>query len=143
MGVWDVVSLSKLRSWLFPVIYDATKFEERETFQQEFELFVEERTTQEVHKLEKISKILRFCSWRLMEVNLWSCQKFTIISLLQTLKSYAVNGLEMYCTYVFFYIWTRTVTELPTVNGFVTKCNEFYISILLYIQYLMQMTSLL
>ena len=60
------------------------------------------------------------------------------IALFQTMKrNYAVNGHEMYCTCVFFYlrvalILTRTVTELPTVKGFMTKCNGFYIIILLY-----------
>ena len=28
--------------------------------------------------------------------------------------------------------WTRTVTKLPTVKGFTTKCNGLYINILLY-----------
>ena len=89
------------------------------------------------------------------------------IALFQTLKrNYAVNGHEMYCTCVFFYlcitpIWTRTVTELPNrkkfylfiqhllsalytnkhalmrylinkYNIFMTKCNGFYIIMLLY-----------
>ena len=60
------------------------------------------------------------------------------IALFQTLKrNYAVNGQEMYCTCVLFYlcvthIWTHTVTELPTVKGFKTKCNGCYIIILLY-----------
>ena len=55
------------------------------------------------------------------------------IALFQTLKrNYAVNGHEMYCTCVFFYLcvtytWTRTVTELPTVKDFMTKCNRVYI----------------
>ena len=61
------------------------------------------------------------------------------IALFQTLKiNYAVNGHEMYCTCVFFFlcvahILARTVTELPTVKGFMTKCNGFYIIILLYV----------
>ena len=61
------------------------------------------------------------------------------IALFQTLKrNYAVNGHEMYCTCVFFYlcvahILTRTVvTELPKVKGFMAKCNGFYMIILLY-----------
>ena len=53
------------------------------------------------------------------------------IALFQTLKrNYAVNGHEMYCTCVFFYlcvahILTRTVTELPTVKGFMANVMDF------------------
>ena len=60
------------------------------------------------------------------------------IALFQTLKrNYAVNGHEMYCTCVLFYlrfthILTRTVTELPTVKGIMTKCNGVYTIILLH-----------
>ena len=49
------------------------------------------------------------------------------IALFQTLKrNYAVNGHEMYCTCVFFYlcvahILTRTVTELPNSKRFYDK----------------------
>ena len=49
------------------------------------------------------------------------------IALFQTLKrNYAVNGHEMYCTCVFFYmcvahILTRTVTELPNSKSFYDK----------------------
>ena len=45
------------------------------------------------------------------------------IALFQTLKrNYAVNGDDMYWTCEFLYscvthIWTRTVTEIPTVTG--------------------------
>ena len=28
--------------------------------------------------------------------------------------------------------WTRTVTELPTVKGFMTKCNGVYIPLVFY-----------
>ena len=60
------------------------------------------------------------------------------IALFQTLiRNYAVNGHEMYCTCVLFYlcvahIWTRTVTELTTVISLMAKCNGFYIIMLLY-----------
>ena len=55
-------------------------------------------------------------------------------------KKYAVDSQEMYCTCVFFYlcvnhIWTRTVTELPTVKRFMIECNLFHYWIE---QYLMQ-----
>ena len=59
-------------------------------------------------------------------------------ALFQTLKrNYAVNGHEMDCMCVFFYlgvahIWTHTVTELPIVKDFMTKCNGVYIIMLLY-----------
>ena len=50
-----------------------------------------------------------------------------------------MNDHEMYSMCVFFdlcvtQIWTLTVTELPTVKlkGFMTKCNGFYVIILLY-----------
>ena len=49
------------------------------------------------------------------------------IALIQTLKrNYAVNGHEIYCTCVFFYlcvahILTRTVTELPNSKRFHDK----------------------
>ena len=49
------------------------------------------------------------------------------IALFQTLKrNYAVNGHEMYCMCVFFYlcvahILTRTVTELPNSTRFYNK----------------------
>ena len=49
------------------------------------------------------------------------------IALFQILKrNYAVNGDEMYCTCVFFYmcvahILTRTVTELPNSKRFYDK----------------------
>ena len=50
------------------------------------------------------------------------------IALFHTLKKiYTVKGHEMYCSCVFFYlcvthILTRTVTELPTVKGFMFIC---------------------
>ena len=52
-------------------------------------------------------------------------------------RNYAVNGYEMYFTCVYFYlfvthIWTRIVTELPIVKGFMAKCNGLYIVMLLY-----------
>ena len=49
------------------------------------------------------------------------------IARFQTLKrKYAVNGYDMYCTCVFFHlyvthIWTRTVTESPTVKKIYDK----------------------
>ena len=55
------------------------------------------------------------------------------VARIQTLKiNYVVNGHKMYCTCVFFYlcvthIWTRTVTELPTVKGFINNCMSFTI----------------
>ena len=94
-------------------------------------------------KSEKIN-ILKFGS---IEITIFmvQCQKIAFIAqifvkmaLFQTLKrNFAVNGRKICCTCVFFYvyithIWTRTVTELPTVKGFMTKCNRFYIIILLY-----------
>ena len=63
----------------------------------------------------------------------------------QTLKrNYAVNGHEMYCTCVFFFlcvahILARTVTELPNSKRFHDKMYSglhYY----LIVQYLMQMT---
>ena len=67
----------------------------------------------------------------------------------QTLKrNYAVNGHEMYCTCVFFYlcvahIWTRTVTELPNsrVGVKYSTCTWYlylstYLSVLDVLEYL-------
>ena len=60
------------------------------------------------------------------------------IALFQTVKrNYAVNGHEMYCTRVFFYLCVAhilpgTVTELPNSKRFMTKCNWFYMIILWY-----------
>ena len=56
------------------------------------------------------------------------------IALFQTLKrNYAVNGHEMYCTCVFFYlcvvhILTYTVTELPNSKRFYNNINKSFIS---------------
>ena len=64
------------------------------------------------------------------------------IALFQALKrNYAVNGHEMYCTCVFFYLCVThnghvQSQSYQTVRGFKTKCNNNH----LIVQYLMQMT---
>ena len=60
------------------------------------------------------------------------------IAMFQTLKrNYAVNGHEMFCTYVFFYLCVThnghvQSQSYQTVKGFMTKCIGVYIIILLY-----------
>ena len=59
------------------------------------------------------------------------------IGLFQALKrNYAVNGHEMYCTCVFFYLCVAHILtqsqSYQTVKGFMTKCIGFYIIIVLY-----------
>ena len=55
------------------------------------------------------------------------------IALFQTLKiNYAVNGHEMYCTCVFFYLRVTHNEHVQsqsyqTVKCFMKKCNGFYI----------------
>ena len=67
------------------------------------------------------------------------------IALFQTLeRNYAVNGHEMYCTCVFFYLCVThnghvQSQSYQTVKGFMSKCNgglHYYLIVL----YLMQMT---
>ena len=83
-----------------------------------------------------LDRVYHMCG-QMSKVNIYNPIIYDI-ALFQTLKgNYAVNGHEMYCTCVFFYlcvahILTSTVTELPTVKSFMIKCNVFYIIILLY-----------
>ena len=94
----------------------------------------------------------KFC-WTESTIFVVKCQKFTFtcitiiydIALFQTLKrNYAVNGHEMYCTCVFFYlcvahILTRTVTELLNSKRFYDKMY-WVLHYYFIVQYLMQMT---